>query len=287
MSHTIGVVGAGTMGRGIVADLVLHGIHAVLVDLEEEVLDEARKEIQQIIRFSRMLKKNLLPIQQQPILDSIRFTTCLEDVRDCEFIIENVTENWAVKQAVYHQLDQICPPNVCFAVNTSCIPITKVAAATKRPDQVIGIHFMNPVFLKPTVEAIRGYYTSEETIAEARRFLALLGKEAILVEDYPGFVSNRISHLFMNEAVFVVMDQVARPEEVDRIFRECFGHPMGPLETADLIGLDTVLDSLGVLYDSYQDPKYRAAPLLRKMVDAGLLGRKTGKGFYSYAGEER
>lgn len=287
MSHTIGVVGAGTMGRGIVADLVLHGIHAVLVDLEEEVLDEARKEIQQIIRFSRMLKKNLLPIQQQPILDSIRFTTCLEDVRDCEFIIENVTENWAVKQAVYHQLDQICPPNVCFAVNTSCIPITKVAAATKRPDQVIGIHFMNPVFLKPTVEAIRGYYTSEETIAEARRFLALLGKEAILVEDYPGFVSNRISHLFMNEAVFVVMDQIARPEEVDRIFRECFGHPMGPLETADLIGLDTVLDSLGVLYDSYQDPKYRAAPLLRKMVDAGLLGRKTGKGFYSYAGEER
>ncbi|MGE7272277.1 3-hydroxyacyl-CoA dehydrogenase family protein [Brevibacillus panacihumi] len=287
MSHTIGVVGAGTMGRGIVADLVLHGIHAVLVDLEEEVLDEARKEIQQIIRFSRMLKKNLLPIQQQPILDSIRFTTCLEDVRDCEFIIENVTENWAVKQAVYHQLDQICPPNVCFAVNTSCIPITKVAAATKRPDQVIGIHFMNPVFLKPTVEAIRGYYTSEETIAEARRFLALLGKEAILVEDYPGFVSNRISHLFMNEAVFVVMDQIARPEEVDRIFRECFGHPMGPLETADLIGLDTVLDSLGVLYDSYQDPKYRSAPLLRKMVDAGLLGRKTGKGFYSYAGEER
>lgn len=287
MSHTIGVVGAGTMGRGIVADLVFHGIHAVLVDLEEEVLDEARKEIQQIIRFSRMLKKNLLPIQQQPILDSIRFTTCLEDVRDCEFIIENVTENWAVKQAVYHQLDQICPPNVCFAVNTSCIPITKVAAATKRPDQVIGIHFMNPVFLKPTVEAIRGYYTSEETIAEARRFLALLGKEAILVEDYPGFVSNRISHLFMNEAVFVVMDQIARPEEVDRIFRECFGHPMGPLETADLIGLDTVLDSLGVLYDSYQDPKYRAAPLLRKMVDAGLLGRKTGKGFYSYAGEER
>ncbi|WP_429848150.1 3-hydroxyacyl-CoA dehydrogenase family protein [Brevibacillus panacihumi] len=287
MSHTIGVVGAGTMGRGIVADLVLHGIHAVLVDLEEEVLDEARKEIQQIIRFSRMLKKNSLPIQQQPILDSIRFTTCLEDVRDCEFIIENVTENWAVKQAVYHQLDQICPPNVCFAVNTSCIPITKVAAATKRPDQVIGIHFMNPVFLKPTVEAIRGYYTSEETIAEARRFLALLGKEAILVEDYPGFVSNRISHLFMNEAVFVVMDQIARPEEVDRIFRECFGHPMGPLETADLIGLDTVLDSLGVLYDSYQDPKYRAAPLLRKMVDAGLLGRKTGKGFYSYAGEER
>ncbi|EST55785.1 3-hydroxybutyryl-CoA dehydrogenase [Brevibacillus panacihumi W25] len=287
MSHTIGVVGAGTMGRGIVADLVLHGIHAVLVDLEEEVLDEARKEIQQIIRFSRMLKKNLPPIQQQPILDSIRFTTCLEDVRDCEFIIENVTENWAVKQAVYHQLDQICPPNVCFAVNTSCIPITKVAAATKRPDQVIGIHFMNPVFLKPTVEAIRGYYTSEETIAEARRFLALLGKEAILVEDYPGFVSNRISHLFMNEAVFVVMDQIARPEEVDRIFRECFGHPMGPLETADLIGLDTVLDSLGVLYDSYQDPKYRAAPLLRKMVDAGLLGRKTGKGFYSYAGEER
>lgn len=275
------------MGRGIVADLVLHGIHAVLVDLEEEVLDEARKEIQQIIRFSRMLKKNLPPIQQQPILDSIRFTTCLEDVRDCEFIIENVTENWAVKQAVYHQLDQICPPNVCFAVNTSCIPITKVAAATKRPDQVIGIHFMNPVFLKPTVEAIRGYYTSEETIAEARRFLALLGKEAILVEDYPGFVSNRISHLFMNEAVFVVMDQIARPEEVDRIFRECFGHPMGPLETADLIGLDTVLDSLGVLYDSYQDPKYRAAPLLRKMVDAGLLGRKTGKGFYSYAGEER
>jgi 3-hydroxybutyryl-CoA dehydrogenase len=183
---------------------------------------------------------------------------------------------------VYRALDALCPPEVCFGVNTSCISITRVAGFTQRPDRVIGMHFMNPVYLKTSIEIIRGYHTSEQTIQAARNLLRQLGKDAILVNDYPGFVSNRISHLFMNEAAFVVQDQVATPHEVDAIFKKCYGHTMGPLETADLIGLDTVVHSLDVLYESYQDSKFRCCPLLRKMVHAGLLGVKSGKGFYEY-----
>ncbi|WP_242655185.1 3-hydroxyacyl-CoA dehydrogenase family protein [Clostridium cellulovorans] len=176
-----------------------------------------------------------------------------------------------------------CPNESClFLVNTSCISITKIASLTKRPDKVIGTHFMNPVHIKTAVEAIKGFYTSEETIEKTKELLSKMGKEMIIVNDLPGFVSNRISHLFMNEAAFVVQDQVAAPAEVDAIFKKCYGHVMGPLETADLIGLDTVVDSLEVLYESYQDPKFKCCPLLKKMVDANLKGRKTGKGFYDY-----
>ena len=157
-----------------------------------------------------------------------------------------------------------------------------IASLTKRPTKVIGTHYMNPVPMKTTVETIRGFHTSDATIETTKQLLATMGKECILVNDYPGFVSNRISHLFMNEAAFVVQDQVASAQEVDDIFKQCYGHKMGPLETADLIGLDTVVNSLEVLYESYQDPKFRCCPLLRKMVDAGLLGVKSGEGFYTY-----
>lgn len=183
---------------------------------------------------------------------------------------------------VYGKIDNICDENCIFLVNTSCISITKIAALTKRPDKVIGTHFMNPVPQKKVVEVVKGYHTSEETIASLKELLANIGKEAIIVNDYPGFVSNRVSHLFMNEAAYVVQDQVASPESVDDIFKKCFGHAMVPLETADLIGLDTVVNSLDILYKSYQDPKFRCCPLLRKMVDAGLYGRKSGEGFYKY-----
>ncbi len=179
-------------------------------------------------------------------------------------------------------LDRVAPPAVCFGANTSCISITRIASVTKRPAQVVGIHLMNPVHLKPTVEVIRGYHTANHTIETLKQLFALLKKEAVVVGDLPGFVSNRISHLFMNEAAFVFQDGLATAEEIDTIFKKCFGHKMGPLETADLIGLDTVMHSLDVLYDSYHDPKFRCCPLLRKMVDAGLLGRKTGRGFHVY-----
>jgi 3-hydroxybutyryl-CoA dehydrogenase len=174
-----------------------------------------------------------------------------------------------------------------FAANTSAISITRIGSFTGRPDRVLGMHFMNPVPLKPVVEVVRGHHTSQTTLDTAHRLLDQMGKEGIVVEDYPGFVSNRVLMLTINEAIWLVQDRVARAEDVDRIFRTCFGHKMGPLETGDLIGLDTILDTLEVLYESFNDPKFRPCPLLRKMVDAGLHGRKSGSGFYPYepAGE--
>ncbi|OAJ75322.1 3-hydroxybutyryl-CoA dehydrogenase [Brevibacillus sp. SKDU10] len=283
MFQNVGIIGAGTMGIGMVVDLALHKIRSVLVDVSEETLEKAKKEILHTVRFAPLVKKDVPKLTPEQVIELVSFTTSLEDVSECDFIVENVTENWQIKHAVYMEVDRICKPNVCFAVNTSCISITKVGGVTKRPDKVIGMHFMNPVFMKPSIEVIKGHFTSQETIEHAEAFLSQLDKDAIIINDLPGFVSNRISHLFMNEAAFVVQDQVATPKQVDEIFKKCFGHTMGPLETADLIGLDTVLDSLGVLYDSYQEPKFRAAPLLRKMVDAGLVGRKAGKGFYDYS----
>ncbi len=209
-------------------------------------------------------------------------TTDLTAAGTCDFVIENVTENWSIKRELYEKLDRIVPDGVCFGVNTSCISITQVGSVTRRAQDIVGIHLMNPVHLKPTVEVIRGFHTSQRTIDTLLGFFSQLGKTAVIVEDMPGFVSNRISHLFMNEAAFVLQDQVATPDKIDAIFKQCFGHTMGPLETADLIGLDTVMRSLDVLYESYQDSKYRCCPLLRKLVHAGHLGRKSGQGFYVY-----
>lgn len=186
------------------------------------------------------------------------------------------------KKDVYEKIDAICPKESVFAANTSAIPITRIASITKRNPQVIGLHFMNPVPMKPIVEAIRGYHTSEETVKTAKKLLAQMNKKCILVNDSPGFVSNRVLMLTINEAIFVLQEKIASVSEVDRIFKSCFGHKMGPLETADLIGLDTILFSIEVLYESFNDSKYRPCPLLRKMVDAGLYGCKSGQGFYTY-----
>ncbi|MGE5342553.1 MAG: 3-hydroxyacyl-CoA dehydrogenase family protein [Candidatus Omnitrophota bacterium] len=279
----VGVIGAGTMGAGVTVDLVLHGIDTVLVDISETILESAKEEISKSVRFAPLIQKGIPKVPVGEALEKITFTTDMHALADCEFIVENVTEDWKIKEKVYKDLDRICQPEAIFGVDTSCISITKVAAATTRPDKVIGMHFMNPVYAKPVLEVMRGFHTSDETVRMAEAFLAQLSKKAIVVNDYPGFVTNRISHLFMNEAAFVVQDQVATPEQVDNIFKKCFGHKMGPLETADLIGLDTVMKSLEVLYESYQDSKFRCCPLLKKMVDAGLLGRKSGKGFYDYS----
>jgi 3-hydroxybutyryl-CoA dehydrogenase len=278
----IGVVGAGNIGTGVVTDLVLHGASAVVVDVSEDILRRAREDVLKNVRFAPMLNKALPRVSMDEASSRMILTTDLAGLASCEFVIENATEDWSVKRPIYEVLDRVVPPEVCFGVNTSCIAITRIAGVTKRPDKVVGVHFMNPVHLMSTVEVIRGYHTSEQTMGALLRLLRSLGKEGIVVEDLPGFVSNRVSHLFMNEAAFALQDQVASAENIDLIFRKCFGHKMGPLETADLIGLDTVMRSLDVLYESFHDPKYRCCPLLRKLVHAGHLGRKSGRGFHVY-----
>lgn len=278
----IGVVGAGNIGVGVVTDLVLHGMTAVVVDILDDRLRRAETEVLNNVRFVPLLSKTLPRITKDEARQRMVLTTDLKQIASCDFIIENVTEDWAVKKPLYEQLDRVAPPEVCFGANTSCISITQIASATRRPANVVGMHLMNPVHLKPTVEVIRGFHTSDRAVDTLRRLFVRLDKEGIIVEDLPGFVSNRISHLFMNEAAFVLQDRVATAEQIDLIFKKCFGHKMGPLETADLIGLDTVMRSLDVLYESYHDSKYRCCPLLRKLVYAGHLGRKTGKGFHVY-----
>jgi len=280
--ESVGVLGVGNIGTEVVTDLVLHGIRVVAFDLTTEILERAKIKVLKNIRFAPLLSKSAPRVSKDDALKQMHFTTSFADLSSCEFIIENVTEDWQVKKVVYEKLDRVMPSEVCFGANTSCISITKIGSVTKRPANVVGIHFMNPVHAQPTVEVIRGYHTSDRTLACLNQLFSQLNKEAILVEDLPGFVSNRISHLFMNEAAFVLQDNVAPAEKIDAIFKKCFGHKMGPLETADLIGLDTVMHSLDVLYESYHDAKYRCSPLLRKLVHAGNLGRKTGKGFYSY-----
>jgi 3-hydroxybutyryl-CoA dehydrogenase len=278
----VGVVGAGVMGIGLGQSLAQTGHEAVLVDVSDAVLKRAREEIRQGLRFRGMFQKGERREDSATILGRITFTTDLEALADVDFLIENVPEKWEIKREVYPRLDAVCPQQAVFAVNTSCISITRVGGLTGRADRVLGMHFMNPVPLKPMVEVIRAFHTSDETLATARQLLRQMGKDCIVVGDLPGFVCNRILMLTVNEAVCVLQDGVATAEQVDQLFKTCFGHKMGPLETADLIGLDTILYSIEVLYDSYNDAKFRPSPLLKKMVDAGLLGRKSGKGFYDY-----
>ena len=280
--RTVGVIGAGVMGSGVAQNLAQTGHQVILIDIAEDVLKKAEGQIRNSIRFQGFMRKENPVANPDELLGRIQFTTNYELLQAADFVVENVTEQWSVKQEVYAKLNSICPERCIFAANTSAVPITRIASATKRPDRVIGMHFMNPVPIKKTVETIRGYHTSEETVASAKQFLQQMGKECILVNDAPGFVANRLSHLFMNEAANLVMEHVAAPKEIDDIFKKCYGHAMGPLETADLIGLDTVVDTLQVLYEEYQDSKFRCSPLLKKMVAAGLRGRKSGQGFYKY-----
>lgn len=278
----VGVVGAGVMGRGVAQSIAQSGNLVVLLDVSQDILEGAREEIYNSVRFQILFKKKENLEAPDVVISRITFSIDYGLLNDVDYVIENATEKWEVKKEIYTKIDDICKDECIFAVNTSCLSITRIASLTKRPGNVIGTHFMNPVPMIPTVETIRGYHTSAETIEKTRMLLADMGKDCILVNDFPGFVSNRISHLLMNEAAFIVQDQVASPQDVDDIFKKCYGHKMGPLETADLIGLDTVVFSLDVLYQDFQDSKFRCCPLLRKMVDAGLHGRKSGQGFYTY-----
>lgn len=281
--QTVGVVGAGVMGRGVAQTLAQTGHQVILLDLADEILDSARQEIKGNIRTYNLFAKEKLTMSADEILANITFSTDYELLAEVDFLVENATEKWEIKKPIYQQLDAICRDEIIFAVNTSAIPITRVAGLTGRQSQVLGLHFMNPVPLKPMVEVIRAYHTSEETLAEADQLLKQMGKEGIVINDSSGFVTNRVMMLTVNEAIFLLQEQVAEPADIDRLFEQCFGHKMGPLATADLIGLDTVLLSIEVLYDNFRESKYRPCPLLQKMVDAGLYGRKSGEGFYKYS----
>jgi len=270
------------MGSDIALDLACYNYRVILKDIDNATLEKAKDRIKADFKMIKMMKKEIGDVSLEDVLGRIDFTTAYDRFQEVDFVIENIVEEWEEKKKLYLELKLLCRPDIVFGVDTSCISITKVGSLMDKPDRVIGMHFMNPVPLKKVVEVIRGFYTSDETVQTVKEFLKTLGKMGIVVKDFPGFVSNRLSHLFMNEAAFLVQDQVAGAKEIDMIFTQGFGHKMGPLATADLIGLDTVVKSLEVLYQSYQDPKFRCCPLLRKMVDAGLLGKKSGKGFFEY-----
>ncbi|HEY3685971.1 MAG TPA: 3-hydroxyacyl-CoA dehydrogenase NAD-binding domain-containing protein [Streptosporangiaceae bacterium] len=278
----VGVVGAGTMGIGVSEVFAARAYDVVLVDVADRALERARSEIARNARMMPLLRPGIPHPEPDEVVGRVRFTTDLTELKTAGYVVENVTERWETKRDLYPRLDELCPDGVVFGVNTSAIPITRVAALTHRPGAVVGTHFMNPAPLKPTVEVIRGFHTSDDTVARTTGLLASAGKDAVVVRDSPGFVTNRVMMLTVNEAVFLLHEGVATAGDIDRLFRECFGHSMGPLATADLIGLDTVLLSLEVLYDNLNEPKYRPCTLLRQMVDAGLLGRKTGRGFHPY-----
>jgi 3-hydroxybutyryl-CoA dehydrogenase len=278
----VGVIGAGTIGSGVTQVLASCGYRVIQVDITAERLDRARHHVAQGLRLAALLGTGQGYDTHAKILSRIVFTTDYDRLGDSDLVIENTTEDWHTKQFIYPLLDRTCRADCIFAANTSAIAISRLAALTERPDRVIGMHFMNPAPQKEVVEVVRSPLTSEKTVQVIGVLLRHIGKRAIVVNDHPGFVSSRVLMLTINEAIFVVQDNVASAHDVDEIFVKCFAHKMGPLATADLIGLDTVLRTLEVLDESYGNDKFRACPLLRNMVGRGLLGRKSGRGFFIY-----
>jgi 3-hydroxybutyryl-CoA dehydrogenase len=279
--ETIGVVGAGTMGSGIAHVCAEAGFRVILVDVEQRFLDRALASIAKHLE-REVQKSKLTPAQRDATLSRIQCTLSLDALSACQLVVEAVVERIEIKQQLFKELDRICPPQTILASNTSSISITLLAAQTQRPDRVIGMHFFNPVPVMKLVEVIRGLATNDATFAAVQAIAERLGKTPVLVNDAPGFVSNRILMLMINEAIYSVMEGVATAEAVDLVFKLGMAHPMGPLTLADFIGLDVCLDILHVLHSGLGDSKYRPCPLLIKMVDAGWLGRKSGRGFYQY-----
>jgi 3-hydroxybutyryl-CoA dehydrogenase len=281
MSETIGVVGSGTMGNGIAQVAARAGYDVIMCDVKEEFLQRGMSAIDRSLQ--RDVDKERLAVEEKTAtVGRIKTTTAVEALSDAAFVIEAVTEDLDVKTNLFKELDRITPPAAVLASNTSSISITRLGATTSRPDKVIGMHFMNPVPVMKLVEVIRGLATSNETYERVRGLTGKLGKTALDCNDSPGFVSNRILLPMINEAIFALHEGVATRESIDGIMKLGMNHPMGPLQLADFIGLDVCLAILNVLYDGFGDPKYRACPLLRRYVDAGWLGRKTGRGFYEY-----
>jgi 3-hydroxybutyryl-CoA dehydrogenase len=280
-AQTLGVIGCGTMGNGIAHVAARSGLKVVVHDLEQSRLDQALETIEK--NLDREVEKSKISADvKSAALSRIVATTKMSALAEADFVIEAVTENLEIKSKVFQAADAITRPGVILASNTSSISITKIASKTKRPDKIVGMHFMNPVPVMTLVEIVRGLATSDETYQSTKLLAESLGKTPVEVNDFPGFVSNRVLMPMINEAIYCVMEGVGTAEAIDSVMKLGMNHPMGPLTLADLIGLDVCLDIMEVLHDGFGDSKYRPCPLLRKMVDAGHLGRKTGQGFYTY-----
>jgi 3-hydroxybutyryl-CoA dehydrogenase len=278
---TFGVIGAGQMGNGIAQVAAMSGLNVIMNDIKDEFVQRGGATIAKF--FDRGIAKGKLTAEQkEAVLGRIKGSTKLEDMATADFVVEAATEREDLKFQIFRQLDEICRPGVILGSNTSSIPIGRIAAQTKRPDKVIGMHFMNPVPLMKLVEVIRGIATSEETFKITWQLSEKFGKTPAEANDFPGFIANRILMPMINEAVFCLYHSVGSREAIDTVMQLGMNHPMGPLALADLIGLDTCLAIMETLYDGFKDSKYRPCPLLRKYVEAGWLGRKTGRGFYEY-----
>lgn len=278
---TVGILGAGQMGNGIAQVVAAQGMNVVMVDIAQAALDKGMATISS--SCDRLIKKEALTeAQKKELLGRIKASTSMQDFKNCDVVIEAVAENVDLKLKIFKELDQICGPNAILCTNTSSISITKIAAATKRPDKVAGMHFMNPVPLMKLVEGIRGLQTSDDTFGSVAKLAEKLGKTFVEVKDMPGFAVNRILMPMINEAVYTLNEGIATVEDIDQAMKLGTNQPMGPLQLADYIGLDTCLAIMNVLHEGLGDSKYRPCPLLVKYVEAGWLGKKTGRGFYNY-----
>jgi 3-hydroxybutyryl-CoA dehydrogenase len=281
--QAVGVVGAGQMGNGIAQVMAQQaGLSVVVQDVSAVALEKAAASIEKSL--SKFVEKSQITLEQKAhILDRIQYETALEALKDADLVVEAIVENEAVKKEVFQKLDALLKPTAILASNTSSISITRLAAATQRPAQVIGMHFMNPVPLMKLVEIIRGAQTSDETYAVVADLTARLNKTGVVSRDFPGFISNRVLMPLINEAIFTLYEGIGSAEDIDTVLKLGMNHPMGPLTLADFIGLDTCLAIMNVLHDGFQDPRFRPCPLLKQYVDAGYLGRKSGRGFFSYS----